>query len=83
MPTKHWILNPILSADDYTARYWDLLKKAQKDMIPVFDRFKVTMERLTGQQKEEKLLKKMAGIYNILPRLKVEPPQPQHGNGSS
>ena len=29
------------------------------------------MERLTGQQKEEKLIKKMAGIYNILPRLKV------------
>ena len=57
--------------DDYTMRYWDLLRKVQQDMVPVFDKFKVTMDRLTGQQREEKLIKKMTGIYNILPRLKV------------
>ena len=42
-------------------------------MVPVFDRFQGTMERLTNQQQEDKLIKKMAGIYNILPRLKVPP----------
>lgn len=59
-------------ADDYTARYWELLSKVQKDMIPIFDRFKSTMERLTGQAREERPIKKMASIYNILPRLKVK-----------
>jgi hypothetical protein len=47
--------------------YWELMAKAQREMIPIFDKCKETWQH----SNDALLLKKMQSIYHIIPRLKV------------